>query len=286
MNSRGEDMNEELQDFDLKSDDSGTPPEGGEPGSNRWPLVAVVVAIILILVAVFWFRRDSSEVAPEPEATPAPAVSEPLETGEPEPTLDIGEVPPLVDSDAWLQGIVSQISSHPQLAEWLVTPELIRGFVVVVDNIAEGTSPANHLDMAAPEGKFGVRESEDKIYVDSASYRRFDLLTEVIGSLDTEGTAELYTAIRPLCEQAYQDLGYPGEDFEATLRRAIQRVLAVPVVDGPVELERKVTAYEFADPALEELSPAAKQFLRLGPENLQQVQAKLRALSRAMDLES
>lgn len=278
-------MNEKLQDFDLKSDESGTPPEGGESGPTRWPLVLAVVAIILILVAVFWFRRDSSEVTPEPEAAPVPAVSEPLATGESESTLDIGEVPPLADSDAWLRKIVSQVSSHPQLAEWLVTPELIRGFVVVVDNIAEGTSPAKHLDMAVPEEKFGVREAEDKIYIDSASYRRFDLLTEVIGSLDTEGTAELYTALRPLLQQAYQDLGYPGEDFEATLRRAIQRVLAVPVVDGPIELERKVTAYEFADPALEDLSPAAKQFLRLGPENLQRVQAKLRTLSRATGLE-
>jgi hypothetical protein len=249
-------------------------------------LAVAAVVIILILVAVFWFRRDSSEAIPEPEITPASAVSEPAATDESDSQLVIGEVPLLADSDAWLRQIVSQISSHPELAEWLVTPELIRGFVVVVDTIAEGTSPASHLEMAAPEEKFGVREVDDKIYIDSASYQRFDLLTEVIESLDTEGTAELYAAIRPLFQQAYQDLGYPGEDFDATLRRAIQRVLATPVVDGPVEIERQVTAYEFSDPALEELSPAAKQFLRLGPENLQRVQAKLRALSRAIGLES
>jgi hypothetical protein len=198
----------------------------------------------------------------------------------------MGEVPALVDSDDWLREIVSQISSHPELAEWLVTPELIRGFVVVVDNVAEGISPANHLDMAAPEGEFGVREADERIFIDSASYDRFDLLVDVIESLDTEGTAELYVAIRPLCQQAYQDLGYPGEDFDGRLRRAIQRVLATPVVDGPIELERKVTAYQFADPALEELSPATKQFLRLGPDNLQRLQAKLRALALAIGLGS
>lgn len=279
-------MNDKLQDFDLKSDDAVTASEGGEPGSPRWPLIVAAVVVVLILVAVIWFRRDSSEPIPEPDTTPAPAVAEPAETEAPESQLVLGEVPALADSDDWLREVVAQISSHPQLAEWLVTPELIRGFVVVVDNIAEGTSPAKHLKMAAPEEKFGVRETDDTIYIDSASFQRFDLLTDVIDSLDTEGTAELYLAIRPLLQQAYQDLGYPGEDFDATLGRAIQRVLATPVVDGPIELEPKVTAYEFVDPALEDLSPAAKQFLRLGPENLQRVQAKLRALSRAIGLGS
>ena len=279
-------MNEELQDFDLKSDDSVTAPEGGEPRSPRWPLVVAAVVVILILVAVIWFRRDSSELIPELDTAPAPAVAESAEIEAPESQLVIGEVPGLVDSDDWLREIVGQISSHPQLAEWLVTPELIRGFVVVVDNIAEGTSPTKHLDMVAPEEKFGVRQAGDEIYIDSASFQRFDLLTDVIESLDTEGTAELYAAIRPLIQQAYQDLGYPGEDFDATLRRAIQIVLATPVVEGPIELEPKVTAYEFADPTLEDLSPAAKQFLRLGPENLQRLQAKLRALSRAIGLDS
>lgn len=278
-------MNEELRDFELKPDDSGAPDGGESPGKTKWPLAIAALALILILVAVFWFRRDSGDSTPEPAAATAPAVVEPPET-EPTRTLDLGEVPALPDSDEWLQQVVGQVSSHPQLAEWLVTPELIRGFVVVVDNVAEGTSPAKHLEMAAPEAKFGVRRTEDKIYIDSASYDRFDLLVDVIDSLDTEGTAELYSAIRPLCEQAYQDLGYPGENFDATLRRAIQRVLATPVVDGPIELERQVTAYEFVDPELEELSPAAKQFLRLGPDNLQRVQAKLRALYRAIELDS
>jgi len=279
-------MNEELQDFDLKSDDAEIPPEGGSNGSRRWLLAIAVVAVILILGMVFWLRRDAADATPEVEGPAAPAAAEPIDAAATQQQLELGEVPPLVDSDEWLQRIVNQISSHPQLAEWLVTPELIRGFVVVVDNVAEGASPAKHLDMAAPEGKFGVRETDDRIFIDAASYDRFDLLIDVIESLDTDGTAELYAAIRPLCEQAYADLGYPGEDFDATLRRAIQRVAATPVVDGPIELERKVTAYEFADPELEDLSPAAKQLLRLGPENLERLQTKLRYLARAIGLGS
>ena len=278
-------MNDDLRDFELKSDEPESSPNGEGPGTPRWPYLAAVAVVILVVVAFFFFRQGKPLAPPEASEAAPPAAAEPGDAGESEQDLIIGEVPLLVDSDAWLRQILAQISSHPQLAEWLVTPELIRGFVVVVDNVAEGVSPRKHLEMAIPDESFGVDESDGRIYVDPASHHRFDLLVDVIDSLDTAGTAELYRAIRPLCQQAYQDLGYPGDDFDAILRRAVQRLLATPVVDGPVELERKVTAYQFADPALEELSPAAKQFLRLGPENLTQLQAKVRALSRAIGLD-
>ena len=279
-------MNDELQDFDLKSEGEEDSFGSGGSGSPRWPWVIAVVVVILGIIAFVWFRRNAAESEPALTSAPAPTVSEPQEADESEARLDLGEIPPLIDSDAWLRQVVTQVSSHPQLAEWLVTPELIRGFVVIVDNIAEGTNPANHLEMAAPQEKFSVRETADGVFVDPASYERFNLLTGVIDSLDTAGTAELYAAILPLCQQAYQDLGYPGDDFEAALREAVHRVLAVPVVEGPIELEPQVTAYEFRDPALEDLSPADKQFLRLGPENLQTVQAKLRAIAQAIGLGS
>lgn len=279
-------MNDELRDFDLKSDEPSMP--GGSGGSDkpRWPLAVAAVVLVLIIAGFFLFRKTETDSAPEASTPAVPAVSEPVATEDAETQLALGEVPLLVDSDPWLREVVGQISNHPQLAEWLVTPELIRGFVVVVDNVAEGLTPRKHLKMAAPTKKLTAGEVDGKVFIDPASYQRFDLLVDVIDSLDTEGTAELYRAIRPMCEQAYQDLGYPGDGFDATLNRAIQRVLAVPVVNGPIELESKVTAYQFADPALEDLSPAAKQFLRLGPDNLQRLQTKLRALSTAIGLDS
>ena len=139
--------------------------------------------------------------------------------------------------------------------------------------------------MVAPEKGFGVQERDGKVLIDPTSYQRFNLLVDVIESLDTAGTAELYQAMRPLCQQAYQNLGYPGDDFDATLSRAVNRLLATPVVDRPIVLEKKITAYRFEDPALEELSPATKQFLRLGPENLKRLQSKVRAMARAIGLE-
>ena len=277
-------MNDELNDFEMKSDSPGSATGEQEPSTPRWPWAIAAAVLVLAVIAFVWFRPSQTEEAPVPEAA-EPAVAQPLDSAEGAGDLVIGEVPALADSDTWLQNVVSQLSSHPELAEWMLTPELIRGFVVVVDNLAEGVAPRKHLEMVAPEKGFGVQERDGKVLIDPTSYQRFNLLVDVIESLDTAGTAELYQAMRPLCQQAYQNLGYPGDDFDATLSRAVNRLLATPVVDRPIVLEKKITAYRFEDPALEELSPATKQFLRLGPENLKRLQSKVRAMARAIGLE-
>lgn len=277
-------MSDELKDFEMKSDTPGDAGGGQDPSTPRWPWALAAAVLVLAVIAFIWFRPSQPDEKPVPQAA-EPAAAEQLDSAESAEDLVIGDVPPLADSDSWLQSVVSQISSHPQLAEWLLTPELIRGFVVVVDNIAEGVAPRKHLEMMTPDEGFGVRESDGKVFVDPTSYQRFNLVVDVIESLDTAGTAELYQAMLPLCQQAYQDLGYPGTDFDATLSRAVNRLLATPVVDQPIALEKKITAYRFEDPALEELSPAAKQFLRLGPKNLERLQTKVRAMARASGLE-
>lgn len=278
-------MNDELRDFELRAPEPVPSNKGGDSGGPRWPYVVGVVVVILLVVAFLWFGRGGPEPPVDTAIEPSSAAPSLAAVEERQPKLDIGEVPVLPESDEWLRELARQISSHPQLAEWLVSDELIRRFVVVVDNMAEGVSPRKHVPFAKPQEGFAVKEEGGHVYVDPVSYRRYDTLVDIIASLDTEGTAELYQAIRPLCQEAYQELGYPGQEFDDTLRRAIQRILATPVVDGPIELEQKVTAYQFGDTGLEDLSPAARQLLRLGPTNLQRVQAKVRAIARAIGVE-
>jgi hypothetical protein len=59
-------------------------------------------------------------------------------------------------------------------------------------------------------------------------------------------------------------------------------LLEVPVIAGEVRLTQPVVMYEFEDEALERLSPAQKQVIRMGPINTQRLQRKLSEISRAL----
>jgi hypothetical protein len=68
---------------------------------------------------------------------------------------------------------------------------------------------------------------------------------------------------------------------DGLVRRALQQVLAVPVVEGDVQVVPKGAGYAFADPRLEALPPASKLLLRMGPETVGRVQALAREFGAA-----
>ena len=77
-----------------------------------------------------------------------------------------------------------------------------------------------------------------------------------------------YVQLYPLFQAAYQELGYPNGYFNDRLIQAIDDMLAAPDVAAPKLAQPKVL-YEFADPALENLSAGQKILVRMGPENAQ-----------------
>jgi hypothetical protein len=212
-----------------------------------------------------------------PPSAPPPEVVE--DTAEPL------VLPALDASDEVVRTLVAGLSARPELARWLVHDQLIRRFVVVVDNVAEGVSPRGHVEFLAPGDEIQVLEAgDDSLLLDEASYRRYDPLAAVVASLDTEGTVHLYRSLRPLIDEAYRDLGYPDRPFDETLEEAVASLLAVPVVTGAVRLEAGVVSYRYADPRLEDLTAAQKHLLRMGPDNTRRIQGKLRDLARALGI--
>jgi hypothetical protein len=247
-----------------------------EPRRPSLWVAFVVLAALIAGVAYFIYGRHPLPVeqertarAAEP-APPAPAPAEPL------PALDA--------SDAMVRGLLQQLSSHPQLAEWLLTNDLVRKFTVIVDRIAIGTSPAKMAAFAKPSQPFRTTGSGDSLRIDPQSYDRYNTLAAVVDSLDVDGAARAYQRIKPLVNQSYRELGYPDEDFDRKLTMAIARLLDTPVPSGPVALKATSVSYQFADPDLESLSSPQKQLLRMGPHNMQLVQAKLRAFAKAAGL--
>jgi len=265
---------------------------------TRTFVVGTAMVVVVALVAFFtWqYQRQGTPTVAAPAAEDArqdldrpgegetPPQDELLPPIPPEsPRWDVSGVT-LGESDASLRGIVRDLSGHQLVASLLAADELAATFVTAVDNIAEGATPAPMLTGLAPEGRFSPDRAGDTFVFSDENAGRYDRLTGLALSLSPRDCAELYRTFYPMLAQAYQELGYPEADFHRALDRALRHLMETPEPEGPVMLVRRVTTYAYADPALESLSPAQKQLLRTGPENLRRIKqwlSELRALLAA-----
>ena len=246
-----------------------------------WAVPAAVVLLLLLAGGSWlWLRSGDGDQAPDTAA--AADTAAPVAT----PSDTAVDLPPPDSADPVLRELVGRLSEHPRLAEWLVTEDLARRFVGAVVKVGSGLSPREELGFADPEGSFRVRErGADTAVIDPTSYERYDPAVEAFVSLDTGGTADLYRRLKPLFQQVYRGLGFPRDDFDVAMAKAVETLLAVPVPEAPVPVvPTGGEAWAYRDPDLEELAPAKKHLLRMGPENVRRVQGKLRELSEALEL--
>lgn len=285
-------------------------------------IIALIVVGVLVIGFVVYMLTNSPPPEPivskpVPIVAPAPVIEpEPAPEPEPEPLAPVAiepeppafVLPQLNDSDQLVRDGVLSLTREEAINTWLSPAELVRKFVVLVDNVASGNIPKDAARVLAPKGPFRVVVMDEPIVdanvgsmaaptvpvppkkvflLDSKSYDRYDDAARVFTSLDSRRTAEFYGLLRPLFQQAYGELGYTDRQFDNTVFQAINRLLETPVVDKPIRLVRPVVMYLYEDPQLESLSPAQKQLLRMGPTNMRAIQAKLGELAselRAMNI--
>lgn len=269
-----------MADFDdLKLDKSAAPPPPPQP---RWiPIVAVAV-LLFAFVAIWLYFRGSDDIA---RSNPTQEQSAPSAAGEEAPTS--GEVlPPLDGSDAMVRDLVRALSEHPVIASLLTTDQLIRTFAVSIRNLSDGQTPAPHLHAIPPGSPLLVQRpgSSGGTIIDPRSYARFDRHAAAIDSIDPAGAAQLYTRLKPRLEEAYREQAGPNASFDQAFERAVVQILRTPVIEGPIAVQQSVVGYVYADPALESLPRAQQQLLRMGPENMKVIQAKVRAIARELGI--
>jgi hypothetical protein len=268
---------------DLHLDDE----QGNEPKNVRGLAIAILVVLAAAAAVYYFVTRKNPEA---PAVSQAPRTESAVPAGDEKiPGAGIGE--PLVfpavalgESDPSVREFAAALSTNPEFAKWLLTKDLVRKFVVAVDNVANGLSPKPHVDFFSPAGPFRVVRTKKGTLVDEATYSRYDPVAGVVLSLDAKAAVRLYRAVKPLLQDAYRDLGYPGVDFEDTLVRAMAELLETPVVEGPVVLEKKILSYAMTDETLEALSPAQKQLFRMGPKGVRGVHGKIRELAAALGI--
>jgi hypothetical protein len=240
----------------------------------------LVLAALTAAVAVGFYGRGwwaPTSVADAAHETPGAKAGAAVPEG-------FGPVPQLEASDDFVRALVRQLSQKPEWAEWLASGNLVRSFVVAVDKVAVGSSPAKDLKPAAPRDKFKTIGSGRTLRIDPCSYDRYNGIANVVDAIDPDGAARAYRRLRPLMQQAFDELGYANLSFDDRLARALGLLVDVPVQESDVMLKATSVTFQFADPELEDLSPAQKHMLRMGPHNMRLVQAKMRAFARAAGL--
>lgn len=272
--------------------------------------IYIVIAIALVIIVGGTYFYNTKNTAPSPESPPitaaepiteqqpvAPAVeeaapvTEPAPEPEPEPELIVEqsepapaiELPTLDNSDGMALESAQQLSWLPTYASLLNTKNVIRNFVTFIDNLSRGELVAKFSPLIKPSEKFSVTELDNRIFLNEESYSRYDLYVDIVNSINVEFAMSQYAVLKPLFDEAYQELGYQDNSFDNALFRAIETALNAPIIREPIELVAPSVMYKFADPELEQLPSAQKLLIRMGPNNMIKLRAKLQQIQHALE---
>ena len=260
------------------------PLRDGKP-DNRLAWIGLIALVVIIAGGLWWW-------APQPTQSPAEAVGrvpteEVVERSVPEISgLGVGaadpNLPPLGELDGYVRPLLSALSSRPELAALLTSDGLVRRFVVSVESIARGASPAGQVRAVAPKAPFEVQQRGDTLSIAPSSYARYSGLVALVEDMDPDQLARLYGRLKPRLEEAYAELGVPGT-FDEAMVRAIRHLLETPIPPANAAVQQaKGTNYAYVDKRFEGLSAAQRQLLRLGPDGARSVKERLRAFGVAL----
>ncbi len=255
-----------------------------------WGIIAIIVVIILAIVVWQYMGKDEAPLVIEPvvEITPVAVETEEepiieevvaqIEVIEPAPQIEVEPVKPLPtlnESDSWVQEKLPSLTWRKELLKLVVNDDMIRRFVVFTDNFSKGVIAYEHSPFVKPVASFSAKEFRDTENKGQAAWqwdesatRRFSLYVDLLRSIDTDTLMVWYIEVKPLIDEAYQELGYPDANFTETLQDAIIRVLDTQIPKSALSLTRPSVMYKFSDEELEGRDDADKLLLRLGRENL------------------
>lgn len=266
-------------------------------------------AVLVLLVAVAGYgawryvhRAQAPAPAAVPSAEPAsPAVTPPqpadkaapAQPGEEhhplQPEADSKGNPPLAPgADAALEDAVTQWLGKERSLRFVATDGLSRRIVATIDNLPRSQAASRLWPLFPVGGRLAVQETGAGLQISPDNAARYDAVVGFVSGIDPVQAAALYKRIYPVLQHSYEELGYPGRQFNDRLVAVIDHLLQTPEPDRPLALklvqvqgqvapQQPWLRYEFADPQLQSLSAGQKILLRMGREHAHRVKAVLQA---------
>ncbi len=254
------------------------PSAPSSPGP-RVGLFVVLVAGVLAAGAWVYVSRQRAATAAPPGAAGAPSSA--AQTVVDAPSI-APALPPLEQMDPYVRELFTALGSHPELLKWLATDDLVGSIATAIDRLSQGQSPARDLAALRPSPGFAVARRDGVAQVAPASHARYAPLADVVTNMDPATLAAAFTALRPRIAEAYERQGHPDGGFDDAVTRAIAVVTTTPDVPEDAALVPGRGGYAYANPAYEQLPPAQKQLVRMGPDRVRRVREAARRFSDAL----
>ena len=241
---------------------------------------AIAVAVVAAGGAIYYFEFMKKPAPPPPPAAQAPAQAAPEPEKEHHPIVSAPEkpLPKLAESDSEMASALAGVVGKGPIDQMLVPEMVIRHIVVTIDNLPRNKVAEQMRPLRSVSGETVVVTSGDTTTLGAENSARYAAVMKLIQSTDTKQLGALYIRYYPLFQQAYEDLGYPGQYFNDRLVEVIDHLLQTPDLHQPIQLKQGKVFYEYADPALEARSAGQKLLMRMGPQNEGVIKAKLKEL--------
>jgi DUF3014 family protein len=244
--------------------------------------VGLAVLIVGAGTGIYLYQRDrlpdgeSVADTPQPvDAAPAPRPVSIAPAEQPQRTIPL---PPLDESDAELQGGITELLGPDAAMKFLAPQRIVRNIVVTIDNLPREKAALQQRPIKPTEGEFVTTGPEDAPVLAPENYARYAPFVAVVKAVDANTLVAFYRGLQPLFQEAYEDLGNPNALFNTRLLEVVDHLLATPDVQQPVRLVQPSVYFRYADPRLEALSSGQKLLIRMGPQNAAIVKAKLREI--------
>lgn len=204
-----------------------------------------------------------------------------------EPEPEVPSLPSLNNSDTFVVEELTLMDGGSSILMHLVSEELVRKFVIMIENISRGEFPERNLPILNPTERMTITELGSEFYlIDEQSYQRFNGLVTSLTNISTETAVYFYQRLQPLFSDAYAELGLRNSEFDDVFMLAIDNVLNARTAPQPQQLIRPNLNYLYANPEIENYSAVEKLLLRLGPENTESLQRRLEFFKRRLELDA
>lgn len=259
-----------------------------EKPPGRWGFALLIGMLMAAGGALYYFWSLPARpppASPAPEAKPQPAAQASTESPRIEHPIEApttAALPALGESDPALGEALSALFGSATFERLFQARDVARRLVATVDNLPRKTLSQRLLPLKPVPGPLRTAGEEGSLVVSPDNAARYTPYVHALEALDSAKLVAMYVHFYPLFQRAYTELGYPTGYFNDRVFEVIDDLLAAPEVKGPIALTQPKVLYEYADPALQNLSAGQKILVRMGPENEAKVKAKLRELKRAL----